>query len=133
MDRRVLLQSLAAGGVLALGSAVEAKTAGRAGRGADQSVTFAVLLDAKPGKSREEILEAIKSVVNIVKGHPGLIASEVLENPFNGQKPNYVHITRWRHSQDWQNLYGDKKFLAAQDRVKDVVVYESSGVFKRVM
>ena len=98
-----------------------------------KGVVIAILLNAADGKSRSEVIGALKEVVAFVAKQPGLLDSSLLESKFPGNKPSHVHLMRWGDQKDWEALLNSPDFIALLDKTSKLFTFNPAEVFSQVM
>jgi hypothetical protein len=92
----------------------------------------AIPIAVKPGKSQEEVLAAIRPIMELIRKAPGLMEEVLLESSFPNYVPTHVDLMHWKERKDWESLFAKAEFLAAIDASGDVFSLAPAQVFTEV-
>jgi hypothetical protein len=91
--------------------------------------TVVMLVNIEPGKSKEEALGAMKSMVDVIGKQPNLVSQEFLQSSFKDNNPAYVHIMKWKDLSDWEKLSADPAFQDLLTKNAPYFVVKPAEVF----
>lgn len=97
-----------------------------------RGVIVAVPLTAKPGKSADQVVSAMRPIINLIRSQKGLLEEVLLGSSFPNNRPSHIHFMRWKEQRDWENLSADQKFLSALSASGDVFSLQPAEIFTAV-
>lgn len=124
MDRRdaLKLAALATAGMMA-------------GQASAQGTAFfsATLVNAEAGKSADEVLNAVKGMVETLRKIDGLEESQLLQSTIPGNNPQFVHVMRWRDKAAWESVFASDAFNKAFEQYSPFFKISPAETFTRVL
>ena len=76
---------------------------------------------AKGARPDERATAAAQRMADFISQQPGFIDGQVLRNANAGQRPHFLHVTRWQSFDDWERLFTTPAVLAAMERERPVL------------
>ena len=99
---------------------------------APEGVTIVIPLAAAAGKSRDDVLNAMRNIVAVIRKQPGLIDEVLLENKNPADKPSHVHMTRWREQKNWEAVFTNAEFQQAINANVAFFTVDGEGIYTPV-
>ena len=94
-----------------------------------EGVTIVIPLVAAAGKSRDDVLKAMRNIVAVIRKQPGLIDEVLLENKNPANKPSHVHVTRWREQKNWESVFANAEFQQALNANVAFFTVDGAGIY----
>lgn len=124
MDRRdaLKLAVLAAAGTMA----------GQAGA-QDDSFIIVTLINAEAGKTQDELLTAVKGMIDVIRKMDGLEESQLLQSAIPNNNPAFVHFMRWKDRAAWEAVFASDEFNKAFEQFSPFFKMSPVEIFTRIM
>jgi len=99
---------------------------------ASEGITIVIPVNSVAGKGREEVKQAMAAMNEVIRKQPGLIDEQLLENKNPANKPNYVHVMRWRALKDWEAVFAKPEFQKAIAIHTSTITVDGAGLYTPV-
>jgi len=95
-------------------------------------VIVAIPLTAKPGKSADDVISAMRPIIAFIRSQKGLLEEVLLGSTSANSGPTHIHFMRWKGLRDWENLSADQKFLQLIEKTTDAFSLQLAETFTKV-
>lgn len=128
LSRKMFCNALA----LVMASSVASTALAQAQPAALEGVTIVIPLAAADGKSRADVVKAMRNMVAVIRKQPGLIDEVLMENKNPANKPTHVHVTRWRDQKNWEAVFTNPEFQQAMSANAAFFNVDGAGIYTPV-
>ena len=92
-----------------------------------KEVVVVLQLNPAPGASPEAGEAHMTELVSFLRRQPGYIDGQFLRNVNPANTPRFVHVTRWKSFDDWEQLFVNESFVSEMDRQSPFISAEGSA------
>lgn len=92
-----------------------------------KEVVVVLQLNPAEGATREAADEHMEEIVSFLSKQPGYVGGQFLRNINRANSPRFVHVTRWKSFDNWEQLFVNPAVVNELDRQSPFIAGAASA------